>query len=407
MIPRAATPSVVVTGLGATTPLAGDAPATWRRLLAGESGVRRLADEWVAELPVQIAGELMTEPTEVIEPVKARRWDRTAQAAVVAAREAWADAGSPEVDPTRLAVVIGTGIGGARTIIAQDEIRRERGPRRVSPLTIPMLMPNSSAAAVGLELNAQAGVRTTVSACASGAEAIALALDLLHGDLADVVVAGGTEACVLPLPIAAFAQMRALSTRNDDPEAASRPFDAERDGFVLSEGAGVLVLERAEFAAARQARRYAQLAGAGITADAYDIVQPHPEGASAARAITAALSVADLSGADVQHVNAHATSTPVGDVAEAAAIQTAVGDHPVVTAPKASLGHLLGAAGAVESIITVLAIHHGVVPPTRNLDKPDVDLDIATAPRELTIDAAVNNSFGFGGHNVALAFTRA
>lgn len=399
---------VVVTGIGVTTPLGGDVLSTWRALLAGESGVRALTQEWAAELPVRIAGSLAVDPSEVLEPVKARRMDRCAQVAVVAAREAWRDAGRPELEPERLAVAVGTGIGGALTLLGQNDVRREKGSRRVSPLTIPMLMPNSPAANVGLELGARGGVHTTVSACSSGAEAIALALDLLRAGRVDVVVAGGAEACIHPLPLAGFGQMRALSTRNDEPELASRPFDKARDGFVLSEGSGVMVLERAEFAAARGARVYATLAGAGVTSDGFDMVQPHPEGLGAARSISIALASAGLSPKDISHVNAHATSTPVGDVAEAAAIRSALGSHPVVTAPKASLGHLLGAAGAVEAIATVLAIHHSVVPPTRNVDNADdgVELDIATAPREMTINAAVNDSFGFGGHNVSLVFTK-
>jgi 3-oxoacyl-[acyl-carrier-protein] synthase II len=401
-------PEVVVTGLGATTPLGGDAPTTWQRLLAGDSGVRQLTEEWSAELPVRIAGRIAVEPTEVLEKVKARRMDRSGQLAVVAAREAWRDAGSPGVEPERLAVAIGTGIGGAIPLLEQEAIRRERGANRVSPLAIPMLMPNSPSANVGLELGAQGGVHTTVSACASGAEAIALALDLLQLGRVDVVVAGGTEACLCALTIAGFSQMRALSTRNEAPELASRPFDIGRDGFVMGEGAGVLVLERAEFAAARGARVYARLAGAGVTADAHDMVQPHPEGRGAARSITLALSRAGLAPSDVGHVNAHATSTPVGDLAEAAAIRAAIGEHAVVTAPKGAFGHLLGAAGAVEALTTVLALYHGVVPPTRNLEQlsEGIELDVATKPREIALEAAVNDSFGFGGHNVALAFTR-
>lgn len=398
---------VVVTGLGMTTPLGGDTSRTWDRLLKAESGVRTLSEDWAAEMSSQLAATLATEPTTVIKPVRARRMDRSAQVAVVAAREAWADAGAPEVEPLRLAVVIGTGIGGALTLLGQDEIRRTKGAKFVSPLTIPMLMPNSPAANVGLELGARAGVHATVSACASGAEALAVGLRMLRDNVVDVVVAGGAEACIHPLPLAGFGQMRALSTRNDDPEAASRPFDVDRDGFVLGEGAGVLVLERAEYAAARNARVYARFAGAGMSADAHDMVQPQPEGEGAARALTAALADADLSPKDIEHVNAHATSTPLGDVAEASAIASAIGDHALVTAPKASLGHLLGAAGAVEAGLTVLALHHGVVPPTRNLDKLDdgVRLSIATTATPGNYRAAVNDSFGFGGHNVALAFT--
>lgn len=402
-------PRVVVTGLGVTTPLGSDVTSTWESLLAGKSGVRRLTEEWAEPLPVKIAATLAQEPTEQIERVKARRLDRSQQVALVAAREAWADAGKPDVEPTRLAVAIGTGIGGALTLLGQHDIQNESGHRRVSPLTVPMLMPNGPAAMVGLEIGAQAGVHSTVSACASGAESIALGLDLIRLGRADVVVVGGADACLHPLPLAGFSQARALSTRNDEPERASRPFDKDRDGFVFGEGSGVFVLEREEHARARGARVYATFAGAGITSDSFDIVQPDPAGAGSVRAIELALRSGGLTAADVNHVNAHATSTPVGDVAEAKAITTAIGEHPVVTAPKASLGHLLGAAGAVEAVVTILSIYHRVVPPTINLDELDeaIKLDVATTPREMTITGAVNESFGFGGHNVALLFTPA
>ena len=403
---------VVVTGLGATTPLGGDAASTWDAMLAGRSGVSALTQEWAANLPVRIAGQLAVDPTGVIDRVQARRMDRSEQVAVVAAREAWADSGLADagLDTERLAVVVGSGIGGAVTLLAQDDILEASGPRRVSPHTVPMLMPNGPAAWVGLERKARAGVHSPASACATGAEAIAWALDILRAGRADVVLAGGTEAVIAALPIAGFAAMRAMSTRNDEPEKASRPFDKARDGFVLGEGAGVIVLERADHARARGARIYARLAGAGMTSDGYDIVQPDPEGAGAVRAIRLALRDAGLSGADIVHVNAHATSTPVGDVAEIIALHRAVGDHPVITSTKSMTGHLLGAAGAVESIATILAIHHGTVPPTINLDDPDdkVDLDIAAhKARQMEVPAALNNSFGFGGHNAALVFTRA
>ncbi len=397
---------VLVTGLGATTPLGGDVESTWAALLAGRSGVRKLEASWADDMPVRIAATLAVEPTETLERVQARRLDRSQQVALVAAQEAWADAGSPEVDKERLAVVIGTGIGGALTLLGQDDIMEQKGYRRVSPLTIPMLMPNGPAATVGLALGAQAGVHAPVSACASGAEAIAMGLDIIRSGRADVVVVGGAEACIHPLPLAGFSQMQALSTRNDDPEAASRPFDKGRDGFVLGEGAGVLVLERAEYAQARGARIYSRLIGAGMTADAHHIAAPDPVGAGASRAIQLAVRDAGLTPADIGHVNAHATATPVGDKAEAAAILGSLGDHTVVTSTKSMTGHLLGAAGAVEAIATLLAIKHGIVPPTRNLDDPDDDisLDIARKPREFHLRAAVNDSFGFGGHNVALVF---
>ncbi|GAA1537438.1 beta-ketoacyl-[acyl-carrier-protein] synthase family protein [Dactylosporangium maewongense] len=401
---------VVVTGLGATTPLGGDVASTWDAMLAGKSGVSALTEEWAAQLTVRIAAQLAVEPSTVIDRVQARRLDRSEMTAIIAAREAWADAGAPEVDKLRLAVSVGSGIGGAQTLLAQDDILEASGPRKVSPHTVPMLMPNGPAAWVGLELGAQAGVHCVASACATGAEAIAHGLDLIRLGRADVVVAGGTEAVIHPLPMAGFASMRAMSIRNDEPERASRPWDKGRDGFVLGEGAGVIVLERADHARARGARIYARLAGSGLTSDGYDIVQPHPEGDGAVRAIDFALRDAGIAKSDVVHVNAHATSTPVGDLAEIKALHRALGDHPLLTSTKSMTGHLLGAAGAVESIATILAIYHGVVPPTINLDDPDEGLDLEVAAhkaRHLDIPAALNNSFGFGGHNAALVFARA
>ncbi|NLU79065.1 beta-ketoacyl-ACP synthase II [Micromonospora sp. HNM0581] len=402
---------VVVTGLGATTPLGGDVASTWDAMLAGRSGVSPLAQEWAAQLPVRIAAQLAVDPAGLLDRVKLRRLDRSEAIALIAAHQAWSDAGLADsgLDPERLGVSVGSGIGGALTLLAQDDVLEASGPRRVSPHTIPMLMPNGPAAWVGLELAARAGVHSVASACATGAEAIALGLDMIRAGRADVVVAGGTEAVIHPLPIAGFSSMRAMSTRNEEPERASRPWDKSRDGFVLGEGAGVVVLERTDHAAARGARVYARLAGAGITSDGFDIVQPHPEGAGAIRAIAKAISDADVAKSDIVHVNAHATSTPVGDIAEITALRAALGDHPVLTATKSMSGHLLGAAGALESIATILAIRDSVVPPTINLDDPDDGLTlevVANKARHMDVPAALNNSFGFGGHNVALVFTR-
>ncbi|MEU8423050.1 beta-ketoacyl-ACP synthase II [Micromonospora sp. NPDC048835] len=404
-------PDVVVTGLGATTPLGGDVASTWDAMLAGRSGVSALTQEWAGQLPVRIAAQLAVEPSEVLDRVRLRRLDRSEAIAIIAAQQAWADAGlaGSDLDGERLAVSVGSGIGGATTLLAQDDILEASGPRRVSPHTIPMLMPNGPAAWVGLELGAKAGVHSVASACATGAEAIALGLDIIRSGRADVVVAGGTEAVIHPLPIAGFSSMRAMSTRNDDPERASRPWDRGRDGFVLGEGAGIVVLERAEHAAARGARVYARLAGAGITSDAYDIVQPHAEGEGAVRAIAKAIADADIAKRDIVHVNAHATSTPVGDMLEIGGLHKALGDHPVLSATKSMTGHLLGAAGALESIATILAIRDSVVPPTINLDDPEpgLTLDVAAhKARHMEIPAALNNAFGFGGHNVALVFAR-
>ncbi|MFC0002899.1 beta-ketoacyl-ACP synthase II [Micromonospora siamensis] len=403
---------VVVTGLGATTPLGGDVASTWDAMLTGRSGVGPLTQEWAGQLPVRIAAQLAVDPSEVLDRVRLRRLDRSEAIALIAAQQAWADAGLADsgLDPERLAVSVGSGIGGATTLLAQDDILEASGPRRVSPHTVPMLMPNGPAAWVGLEVGAKAGVHSVASACATGAEAIALGLDIIRAGRADVVVAGGTEAVIHPLPIAGFASMRAMSTRNDEPEKASRPWDKGRDGFVLGEGSGVVVLESAEHAAARGARVYARLAGAGITSDAYDIVQPHAEGEGAIRAITKAIADADVAKMDIVHVNAHATSTPVGDMLEIGALRQALGDHMVLSATKSMTGHLLGAAGALESIATILAIRDGVVPPTINLDDPDEGLTLEVAAhkaRHMEIPAALNNAFGFGGHNVALVFTRA
>jgi len=399
---------VAVTGLGALTPLGADVEALRTGLLEGRSGVRLLDEPEFAELPARLAATV--DVTGRLERVEARTLDRVQQLALVAAREAWADAGSPDVPPERLAVVIGSGIGGALTILGQYDVLKARGPRGVSPHLVPMLMPNGPAATVGLELGARAGVHATVSACASGAEALALAVQMLRDGRADVVVAGGAEACVHPLPMAGFAQMRALSTRHDAPEAASRPYDKQRDGFVLGEGAGVLVLERTDHAVARGARVHAHLAGVGTTSDAYHVTAPDPSGDGAARSIAMALYDAGVGPDEVGHIDAHATSTPLGDVAEARAIGLVLGAHkPPVTAPKSCTGHLLGAAGAVEAIAAVLALRDGLVPPVRNLDDPDDDVDldlVRTVPREHVHEVALTTSFGFGGHDVSLVLTR-
>jgi 3-oxoacyl-[acyl-carrier-protein] synthase II len=399
---------VLVTGMGMTTPLGPDVTSTWRALLAGESRVSILDDEWAADLPVKMAGRAYQEPAEMLSGAEVRRLDRCQQFAVVAARQAWADCGAPDVDPARFAVVIGTGIGGGLTTIAQHDKILAHGSRRVSPFTIQMLMPNGAAAAVSLDLGAKGGAHAPTSACASGAEAIALGLALLRSGSADIVVAGGTEACLGQLSMAAFARMGALSQREHEPQAASRPFDADRDGFVLAEGAAVLVLERADSARARGARAHARLAGAGMSCDAHDMTTPHTDGQI--RAMQEAMATADLGPSDIGHVNAHATGTPAGDGVEAGAVIDAVGNHPLVTATKSSTGHMIGAAGAVEAVFTVLTLRDGTIPPTRNLDTqaPDIKLNVVTgSPCRTTADAALSNSFGFGGHNVALAITRA
>lgn len=407
------TKKIVITGLGATSPLGGTVPETWDALLAGESGARPLEQEWVEkyDLPVKFAAQAKVPAADVLERVETKRLDPSSQFALIAAREAWADAGAPDVDPLRIAVDYATGIGGIWTLMDAWDTLREKGPRRVLPMTVPMLMPNGPAAAISMNLTARGGARTVVSACASSTESLANAYDHLQAGLADIVIAGGTEAAIHPMPIAAFAAMQALSKRNDEPTRASRPYDRDRDGFVLGEGAGALVVETEEHAVARGARIYAELAGGSVTSDSYHITAPDPEGSAAARAMLAALAQAGASVDDVSHINAHATSTPVGDIAEYHAMLRVFGERLgsiPVSATKAATGHLLGGTGALEAIFTVLALHHRLAPPTINLDNQDpaIPLDVVTSPRTLPDGplVAISNSFGFGGHNAVAAF---
>lgn len=407
---------LVITGLGATTPLGGDVPTTWQNALAGTPGASTLEYDWVEKynLPVTFAAQIAVEPSEVLARPETRRMDRSTQLGMVAAREAWADSGlgDHEIDAERFAVSFATGIGGVWTLLDSWDTLREKGPRRVMPMTVPMLMPNGAAGAISLEFGARGGAKTAVSACASGVESLDVAIDLLRSGQADVVLAGGTEAAIHPLPIAAFASMQALSRRNDDPAAASRPYDVDRDGFVMGEGAGALIIETEEHAKARGAHIYAELAGAAVTSDAHHITAPDPEGLGATRALRGALAAADAQASDVTHVNAHATSTPVGDVPEYTAMKAAFGDHLeniCVSATKSQTGHLLGAAGAVESVFTVKALADRKAPVTINLDNqdPQIPLDVVTSsPRELSQEpqVAVCSSFGFGGHNAVAAF---
>ena len=404
---------VVVTGLGATTPLGADVSSTWKALLAGQSGVRTLTEEWREQLPVHFAARVALEPAEQMERVEMRRLDRSEQFALVASREAWADAGSPdEIDNERLGVVIASGIGGVITLLDKFVNLNEKGARGVSPHTVPMLMPNGPAANVGLELKAKAGVHTPVSACASGAEAIGYAFEMIRNNRADIIVTGGVEAAIHQLPMAGFAAMKALSTRNEAPQKASRPYDLDRDGFVLGEGGGVLILEEYESAKARGAKIYCEVAGQGLTSDGYHIAAPDPDGEGVQRAIKFALTAAGLSTKDIVHLNAHATSTPAGDIAEANALRKALGadaDHVAVSATKSMTGHLLGGAGAIESVFIVKALQERLAPPTINIENldPAVTIDVVRdIPRQLPSGdiAALNDSFGFGGHNVVLAF---
>ncbi|MFD9204836.1 beta-ketoacyl-ACP synthase II [Streptomyces sioyaensis] len=412
--------TVVVTGIGATTPLGGDSASTWEALLAGRSGISTLEQDWATDLPVRIAGQIAVEPSEIIPRPQARKLDRSAQFALIAAQEAWKDAGftakageDTSINPDRLGAVIASGIGGVTTLLDQYDVLKEKGVRRVSPHTVPMLMPNSPSANVGIEFNARAGVHTPVSACASGAEAIGYAIEMIRSGRADVVVAGGTEAAIHPLPIVAFGNMMAMSKNNDDPQGASRPWDVDRNGFVLGEGAGVVILESEEHARARGARVYAEAVGQGISADAHHITQPEPSGNGIAAALQNLLDNTDLQPAEIVHVNAHATSTPAGDVGELRALRKAFGDdvdHMAITSTKSMTGHLLGGAGGIETVATVLALKNRIAPPTINIDQldPEADADIVRGePRKLPAEgriAALNDSFGFGGHNVVLAF---
>ena len=410
---------IVITGLGATSPLGGDIASTWAGLIAGQSGVSLITEEWAADLPARIAAFVKVDPSEVIERVRARRLDRSTQLAIVAAQEAWADAGftldgENNLDAHRVGVALASGIGGLHSLLDNWDVQKDKGPRRVSPFTIPMLMANAPAANIGLLVGAKAGVHAPVSACASSNEAISLGVDMIRLGRADLVVVGGTESTIHPLPMAGFANMQALSRRNDDPEGASRPWDRGRDGFVMGEGAAVLVLESLEHAKARGAKHiYGTLAGAGITADSHDMVQPDPTGEGQYTAMLKAIKDAGLSTADIKHVNAHGTSTPQGDLTEAGSIRTALVDDTddcVVTSTKSMTGHLLGGAGALETVATTLALYHRTVPPTINLEDPEPDLGIdiaANTARSLPEGdlAAINNSFGFGGHNVAILVT--
>ena len=408
--------TVVVTGLGATTPLGADAPSTWSAMLAGTSGVRSLTEPWADNLPVKIAAPALADPVEIIGKPTARKMDRYEQLALVAAREAWADAGAPEIDGYRLGVTVTSGIGGIGSTLTAYDALNQKGWNRISPFTVPMLMPNGAAGWLSIEFGAKAGAHALVSACASGAEAIGYGIDMIRSGRADVVIAGGSEAAIMALNIGAFAVMRAMSTRNDDPEHASRPFDKGRDGFVLGEGAGVVILESLEHARARNARIYAVAAGAGYSSDAHHISLGAPGGEGITFAINQALRDSGVTPEQVVHLNAHATSTPQGDTLEAVAIQNALGEAAggvVVSATKSMTGHLLGGAGAVEAVASIMALVDRTAPPTINLDEPDDDLgiDVATKPRPLAPRVAgapmavINDAFGFGGHNVALVFT--
>ncbi|GAT16845.1 3-oxoacyl-ACP synthase KasB [Mycolicibacterium thermoresistibile] len=404
-------PNVVVTGVAMTTALATDAEGTWKKLLDGQSGIRLLEDDFIEkyDLPVRIGGHLLEDFDSELTRVELRRLSYLQKMSTVLSRRVWENAGSPEVDPRRLMVSIGTGMGSTEELVFSYDDMRAKGLKAVSPLAVQKYMPNAAAAAVGLERKARAGVITPVSACASGSEGIAHAWRNIVLGEADIAICGGVETKIEAVPIAGFAQMRiVLSTTNDDPPGACKPFDKDRNGFVFGEAGALMVIETEEHAKARGANILGRLMGASITSDGYHIVAPDPNGEQAGWAMTRAIELAGLQPSDIDHVNAHATGTTVGDVAEGKAINNAMKGHrPAVYAPKAALGHSVGAVGAVESILTVFALRDGVIPPTLNLKNqdPEIDLDVvAGEPRTGDFKYAINNSFGFGGHNVALAF---
>ncbi|MDR2255641.1 MAG: beta-ketoacyl-ACP synthase II [Arthrobacter sp.] len=405
--------TVVVTGLGATTPIGGDVASSWAAALAGTSGARTLTEDWVEKysLPVTFAARALVPAAEVLSKAEIKRNDPSVQFALVASREAFKDAGldEAEIDHDRLGVSFATGIGGLNTLLDAWDVLREKGPRRVLPMTVPMLMPNAPSGALSLEFGARAAARTPVSACASGTEALAIAQEMIRSGKADIVIAGGCEAAIHPITMASFASMQALSRRNDDPAHASRPYDLDRDGFVMGEGAGALILESEEHAKARGAKIYAELAGTGLSADAFHITAPDAEGLGATRALRETMVDGNFEASDVVHVNAHATSTPVGDIPEGVALRAAFGSHMdnvPVSATKSQTGHLLGGAGAIEAVFTVLALHERTAPLTINLERQDpaVELDVVTSTRAIGPGVAVSNSFGFGGHNAVAAF---
>jgi 3-oxoacyl-[acyl-carrier-protein] synthase II len=400
-------PRVVVTGLGVKTPAGNDVASFWEQLCAGRASARRIESFDPADLSITFAGEVRDfDAVEYFGPKEARRQDRVTQLGFGAAADALGDAGELGADPSRCAVIIATGVGGLHTLEENERLYFEKGPSRVSPFFVPMMMPNATAGVVAMQLGWTGPNLCVATACAAGAHAIGEGVRLIRDGTADVVMAGGTEAAVTPLTIAAFARMGALSSRNDAPERASRPFDADRDGFVIGEGAGCVVLEPLERARARGATIYGEVAGYGRNADAYHITAPSPGGAGAAVCMQLALDDAAVEPSAIGHVNAHGTSTPLNDAAEAEAVRKVFGDSaPVVTSTKGVTGHLIGAAGAVEAVAALLSVRDGIVPPTANLEKlaDDIELDVvAGSPREIGPKPAISNSFGFGGHNACL-----
>lgn len=405
---------VAVTGIGLITAVGKDRGSTWSALVEGRSGIAPVTAFDTADYKVTFAGEVKDfDPTSAMDPKDARKADRYAQFAVCAAAEAMAQADPGEVDPVRAGVIIGSGIGGMLTFEEQHSKLVERGPSRVSPMFIPMMIADMAAGLVSIRYGYRGPNYATVSACASGGHAIAAAFEQIANGTADVMITGGSEACVCPMAMAGFASMKALSTRNDDPATASRPFDAERDGFVLGEGAGVLVLEEWERAVARGADIVAEVSGVGMTADAYHMTQPDNEGNGSREAMRLAVASAGLQPADIGYINAHGTSTPFNDKIETKAIRDLFGAHAAelaVSSTKSMTGHTLGAAGGVEAAITALALQTGVLPPTMNYANPDPECDLFYCPNEAVerrVDAALSTSLGFGGHNISLCLRAA
>ena len=406
------TEDIAITGLGLVTPAGIGVDSSWQRVLSGQSAGAK--DPNLAGIPIDISCRVAEfDGSALLGRKAARRLDRFVQLCLVAAREAVADSGlDPQTwDGARVGAVIGCGMGGASSWERQHTVLMEKGPERVSPLMIPMLIPNMAAGHIAIEFNANGPNMVTATACTSGATAIGVARDLLRTNACDVVISGGTEAGLTPLSIAAFGQMHALSSRVDDPAAASRPFDAERDGFVAAEAAGILILERTEDARARGADVRARIIGYGASADAHHITAPDPDGVGVGLAISAALDSADIAPAEVDHINAHGTSTPLNDAAESRVIRRIFGDDaPPVTSTKGVTGHSLGAAGAIEAAFSALTLEHGCIPPTANLEKqdPEIDLDVvAGEARDAAVDVVMSNSFGFGGQNGVLVLAAA
>ncbi len=408
---------VVVTGLGALTPVGNDVATTWQALLEGKSGTAPITKFDASSFPVRFAAELKGfDPSEYMDRKEIKRADQYTHYAVAAAKQAMTDArfgnGDSRYDPDRIGVVIGSGTGGLKVFEEQHDVYRERGPSKISPFFIPMFITDIAAGIVSMQFNARGPNYATVSACATSAHAIGDAFRIIQYGDADVMICGGSEAAVTPMAIAGFANMKALSERNDSPETASRPFDATRDGFVMGEGAAVVILEELEHARARGATIYAEIAGYGATGDAYHLTAPAPDGEGAQRAMRHALADAGLQPSDVQYINAHGTSTPANDLNETRAIKAVFGDAAAglnVSSTKGATGHMLGAAGAVEFVFSSLVVQGGQVPPTINYETPDPELDLnytPNAPVERDVTAALSNSFGFGGHNVALAVKR-